>query len=429
MLILSKQDIFQVHFASLIADYDYDTILNLYMPIIGYKACIIYFKLISLAKRNNYKVFVFDDLISDMQMSVGDFASEKEKLEGIGLISTFIKKENNINNYLFNLYAPKVPSKFFNDVLLNGLLIESLGERKSQELKNIYLLNNDLDDKYQNISAKFGEIFKPDYNAKYMQNIINDNSNILGHGSNKFNLDFDYDIFLKFISENSQISKTIFNKKNLKEIQRLSSLYGINEETSAKYVIQCFDPLKENGHKIDFEKLNYLYQHNIKLPSFENEDNTNTNSSVSLNSSQTPLGQKINLMETQAPKDFLQLLQNNIAPVQADLDLIETLSKNLNLKPCVINAILDYTLQVNNNILSRRYVEKIASSLAREKITTAYDAITYLTKRNKRKTKTSTINSEKQLENLDDNNDENLNKDINKNDAFEQLIAQFGDDD
>ena len=74
-------------------------------------------------------------------------------------------------------------------------------------------------------------------------------------------------------------------------------------------------------------------------------------------------------------------------------------------------------------------LKKIASSLAREKITTAYDAITYLTKRNKRKAKTSTINSEKQLENLDDNKDENLNEDINKNDAFEQLIAQFGDDD
>lgn len=429
MLILSKQDIFEVHFASLIADYDYDTILNLYMPIIGYKACIIYFKLISLVKRNNYKVFVFDDLISDMQMSVGDFASEKEKLEGIGLISTFIKKEKDINNYLFNLYAPKVPSKFFNDVLLNGLLIESLGERKSQELKNIYLLDNDLDDKYQNISAKFGEIFKPDYHAKYMQNIISDNSNILGHASNKFNLDFDYDVFLKFISENSQISKTIFNKKILKEIQRLSSLYGINEETSARYVIQCFDPLKENGHKIDFEKLNYLYQHDIKLPTFQNIDNNNnTNLDISLNSSQTPLGQKINLMETQSPKDFLQLLQNNIAPVQADLDLIESLNKNLNLKPCVINALLDYTLQVNDNILSRRYVEKIASSLARENITTAYDAITYLTKRSKKKTKNLTKNNDKQLENLNDTNDE-INDGDNQNDAYEQLIAQFGDDD
>ena len=54
------------------------------------------------------------------------------------------------------------------------------------------------------------------------------------------------------------------------------------------------------------------------------------------------------------------------------------LSKDYNLPNPVINVLIDFVLQMNNNVLSKYSVEKIAASLSREKIETAIDAMEYL---------------------------------------------------
>ena len=49
MVILSESDMFEVKITSLLADYDRETITNLYQPIIGYTALAIYFSFWSVA--------------------------------------------------------------------------------------------------------------------------------------------------------------------------------------------------------------------------------------------------------------------------------------------------------------------------------------------------------------------------------------------
>ena len=56
MVILSENDYLDVKLKSLIADYDSETISNLYQPIIGYAALAVYFTLVSETK--NQKVFL-----------------------------------------------------------------------------------------------------------------------------------------------------------------------------------------------------------------------------------------------------------------------------------------------------------------------------------------------------------------------------------
>ncbi|MPN26594.1 Replication initiation and membrane attachment protein [bioreactor metagenome] len=90
-------------------------------------------------------------------------------------------------------------------------------------------------------------------------------------------------------------------------------------------------------------------------------------------------------METISPKDYLRILQNNTQPVKPDLRLIDDLSSNLKLPNCVINAIIDYVLTKNDNVLSRALTEKVASSLAREGVTTTIDAMEFLNKTKKKK--------------------------------------------
>ena len=58
MVILSENDMFEVKIASLLADYDRETITNLYQPIIGYTAIAIYYQLIS----TNYWLYCYSNL-------------------------------------------------------------------------------------------------------------------------------------------------------------------------------------------------------------------------------------------------------------------------------------------------------------------------------------------------------------------------------
>ena len=61
----------------------------------------------------------------------------------------------------------------------------------------------------------------------------------------------------------------------------------------------------------------------------------------------------------------------------------------------VINALVDYCLERNSNILSRSYVTKIAASIARENISSTIDTMNYLLKNiNKKKKTTAVTNTE-----------------------------------
>ena len=97
-----------------------------------------------------------------------------------------------------------------------------------------------------------------------------------------------------------------------------------------------------------------------------------------LNTGDSSLAKKINLMETISPKDYLQIMQNNTKPVNADLNLIDDISKNLHLPNPVINALIDFVLITQNNTFPRAYSEKIAASLARSNIKTTIDAMEFL---------------------------------------------------
>ena len=72
------------------------------------------------------------------------------------------------------------------------------------------------------------------------------------------------------------------------------------------------------------------------------------------------------------------MLQNGTKPAQADLNIIYSLAEDYKLPNAVINVVIDFVLQMNNNVLSKYSVEKIASSISRENLETAIDAMNYL---------------------------------------------------
>ena len=385
---------FEVRINSLIADYDRDTLTNLYQPIIGYSALAIYFTLWSEA--NVQKVLSFsshEQLLVRMQMAAGHFVDSRKLLEAVGLLKTRLEKAPGTNIYHYELCAPKTPKGFFSDTLLFGMLIQALGEADANRLKRVYEVS--YKEEGEEISASFNEIFHPDFEDNSFLLAANSKNSTIGRNKIKIDTDFSYEKFFKFLSENSQINERALSKAEMKEIERLASLYGVDEESVSYIVANVYDPNKDKGNRLDFDQINKALINEANY-TFITRKSRKKRSNAQV-SSDTDLANKINLFEKTSPKDILRLLQGGTKVAPSDLAIINTLSKDYQLSNGVINVILDFVLSMNKNILSRAYAEKMAASFNRENIETTIDAMNYCNEViNKNATKKQTTKKNKE---------------------------------
>ena len=137
---LSKDDYYEVKFGSMLASYDRDILTMLYQPIIGYAGLALYFTLWSEAKRNDYSSLIKHEiLINEMGIELTQLLEARLALEGIGLLKTYkLKISKNVDSYIYEVFAPKSPEEFFNDVIYKGLLAKKIGTMQVEKLSMIF---------------------------------------------------------------------------------------------------------------------------------------------------------------------------------------------------------------------------------------------------------------------------------------------------
>lgn len=430
MLILKKEDFLEVGVDSLIADYDREIIANLYQPIIGYKSVSLYFTL--LTESNNQKInpiISHESFFSRTQMTAGDFIDSRQLLEAVGLLRTFVSDLKSNKLYHYELYAPKTPKLFFDNTLLYGMLMKMIGENEANKLKTIYQIDKKIDGK--EITASFMEVFTPDLDDPVFRKAMEKSEEVISRRSAKLTSGFDYQIFFEELSKISQIKSDAFSKEEMKEIERLSALYGISEERSAAIVSELYNPYGKRNERINLKDLQERFIEETNYQ-YLNKGGNRRKRNGKINGN-TDLAHKISMMEKLSPKEFLSVLQNGSIPANSDLRLINDLQVKFNLPNCVINAIIDYVLAVNDNILSRPFAEKIAGSIAREGIETTIDAMDYLKKvssKRKRNKKDNNhyVNSEEEIEDNNENNEEN-DEESPTIKTREELLKELEEDD
>lgn len=382
MIVLSGNDYLEIKCMSLIADYDRETLINLYQPIIGYTAVALYFSLLSEANKSSNNFLTHSFIMKKMQINTAELVAARKNLEGVGLLKTFISSQNDIKFYSYQIFAPNTPKAFFENTLLYGTLIKALGNKEAEQLKNIYSANFGKEIG-QDISATFVDAFNPDLTDVSFLKALNGNfDNQVGRVKSSIKTNFLYENFFKKMKEISTFNEKDFSSKEMKEIERISTLNSIPDVVAAEKTLECIS-IDTNGKRIDFNKLSLLFQQYGKYHAL---GQTNSSSKVSGNSQ---LASKINLMDQCSPKDYLSILQNGTKPALSDLKIVDYISKNYGFNNGVLNAIIDFVLSTNNNIFNRSYTEKIAASLARENINNAVDAMNFLHNASKRNTTTT----------------------------------------
>ena len=374
-------DIYMVVNKTVITSTDRKIITMLYQPIIGHVATSLYFTLCDdLDKREVMsEELTHYHLMMTMQLKLESIVIAREKLEAIGLLKTFFKKEN-VNTYVYQLYSPLSAAEFLNHPILNVVLYNNLGKKEYQKVVSYFKIPRINLKDYQEITKQFDEVFTP-----VPGNSITENDDIADTNKNRPTLmhQIDFNLLISSIPE-SMISPNCFNNDVKELINNLSYAYGIDDLTMQGIVR---DSLNERG-LIDKNELRknarnyYQFEQGGRLPTL-----IYTTQPEYLRS---PTGDASNwakmvyTFETVTPYDYLKSKYKNGESSARDLRLIESLLTDMKLKPGVVNVLIAYILKINNQKLSKNYVETIAGQWKRLNIETVEDAMRLSEKEHKR---------------------------------------------
>ena len=365
---------------TVLSDQDRITLINLYEPIIGSTAVGLF-----LALWNDLDVTMMASidhnhhhLMTLLKLSLDDIKKSRESLEAMGLLRTYFK-EGDINEYVYELYSPLSPAEFFDNAIYNVVLYNNIGKTEYDNLvKKYQKINIDLSS-FTDITKKLNEVYDS-VDITSPENIKSRDA--LGINSDSI-IDFD---FIYSSLPKGLINERTFNLEVRKLINQLAYIYNLDnikmcelvrDSITTRGVIDKND-LRKNARSMYLSK-------NGNLPTLVYRTQPEyLKSPVGDNSKR---GKLIAVFENTSPYDFLKSKYNNSKPTARDLKLLESLLIDLDLKPAVVNVLIDYVLKKNNNKLTTGFVETIAGQWKRENIETAADAMAFAEEEHKKSKK------------------------------------------
>ena len=124
-------DTFMVVNKTILNDNDRKLLVMLYQPIVGSVAISLYFSLWSYLDKMEFmsQEWTHHHLMTNMRMSLEDIIQSRERLEGIGLLKIYVKKDK-VNNFVYEMYSPLSAYDFFLNPILSVSLYNNIGTKK-----------------------------------------------------------------------------------------------------------------------------------------------------------------------------------------------------------------------------------------------------------------------------------------------------------
>lgn len=376
-------DTFVVLNKTILNNEDRKLLIMLYQPIIGYKAINLYFTLWTNLDRREIlsSEYTHHHLMTNMQLRLSDIVEAREKLEAVGLLKTYLKKQN-INNFVYELYSPISAYEFLNNPILSTSLYNNIGKYEYEKIIEYFKIPKVNLKEYEEITCSFSDIFASSSVNEF--EIVT--SSIQKYSSNKLNITpkIDLDNIISMIPDD------MFNLRSLTKdtkdlIYKISFIYNYDDATMSELIRSSLNEKKmidKKDLRINSRRL-YQFENSGKLPSiiYRNQPEY----------LRKPIGDVSNRakiiyqFETTSPYDFLAGKYNGSKPSKTDLNVLEFLLLDMNLNPGVTNVLIDFVLKINNNKLTKNFIEGIASQWAKSKIETVEDAMKIAEEEYKRK--------------------------------------------
>lgn len=364
----------------------------LYQPLVGSFAYSLYMTLWNHLERDVYwsDEYSHRHLMSMMDAPLNIIYQERKKLEGIGLLKTYKKKEEESTSYLYELQPPMSPSAFFSNDVLSVYLYNRLGKNNYLQIRERFMVDTINEEEYVEITYAFDEVFTSLHHSEIVSNHQSELQHILEPDQHKSLLQrnekedllfneypFDFELFETSLSD-FIASKDILTKEVRETILRLSFVYRIEPLEMSNLVQQTI----LHDDEINLAELRKKVQQWYKFVE-GNEPPVLSLRQVQPKQYQTMLGKTpttdeeryIQKYETQSPLFILQERAGGVVVPPADMKIAESLIIDYKLHPGVANVLLDSVMLQNDMKLSKSLVEKIAGHWARKGVQTVKEAM------------------------------------------------------
>lgn len=357
---------------TIVDEIDRKLVTMLYQPIIGYTATTLYFTLLDDLLRHDVmsEELTHHHLMSTMQLKLSDILVAREKLEAVGLLKTYFKKDH-VNNFVYLIYTPMSANEFLNHPILNVVLYNNLGKKEYEKIVNFFRVPKINLKGYEDITKSFNKVFTSVSSNTFLgnDNIIKKNT-----GNIEITSGIDFNLLISSIPK-SMVHEKCFNDEVKDLINSLAFVYNIDDLNMQGLVRNS---LNEKG-LIDKNELRksarnfYQFEQGGKLPTLiysKQPDYLKTPSGDTSN-----WAKQVYTFENITPYDYIRSKYKNGEPTLRELQIIEDLMVKQKMKPGVVNVLIDYVLKVNNQKFTRSYVETVASQWSRLNIETVEGAM------------------------------------------------------
>lgn len=378
-------DRYKVSAKGLLHSYDRKVLTMLYQPLVGSKAFSLYMTLWGELEQDRLfgKENTHHSLMVTMQMRLPEIYEERRKLEAIGLLNVYIKKEKDIRMFIYELQPPLSPKQFFDDIVLSIFLYNRLSRTKYNQVKKYFLEETFDFTSYENITHSFNDVFGS-FNPEQFEHVQEElripkvtvmPKNETGNAPAIWNDFFDFSLFVEGLS--ALVPKKSITEQVRECVITLAYVYGVDVLSMQNIVLGAMTEMQT----IDMERLRkgardwYQFEHGQALPVLSERVQPHSARTMAEKEPSTQEELLIKQLEEISPKQLLKEISGGAEATKADLQIVEDVMLNQKLAPGVVNVLIYYVMLRSDMKLAKTYVEKIAGHWARKKVSTVSEAM------------------------------------------------------
>lgn len=377
---LQAVDSYQVKASGILTGADRKIITMLYQPLMGAECLALYQTLFTEVEENRLwsEAHSHVQLLNMLDISLKALFEARLKLEGLGLLKSYVKTENDQRFYVYEILPPLSPEKFFSDGLLNIYLYSKIGNAQFQRLRRFFADEAFETDTYSEITRSFQDVFEPFKGGASAAEPVFNQVLVDKVAAKEIEFDdasFDFHLFLSLLSP-GMITREKITKEVRQTILKLHGIYQVSEKDMPSYLYRALD---SNG-EIDIVYLRKIVREGYTIengapPKLQMKHETSIKEGPEVKETLNDEEALQVYLESITPFQLLVDISDGAVPAETDLRVVEEVMNQQNLPVPVMNVLIEYVLLRLDRKLSKNYMMTIAAHWKRKNVKTAKEAM------------------------------------------------------
>ncbi|MBC1635234.1 helicase DnaB [Listeria welshimeri] len=377
---LQAVDSYQVKASGILTGADRKIITMLYQPLMGAECLALYQTLFTEVEENRLwsEAHSHVQLLNMLDISLKALFEARLKLEGLGLLKSYVKTENDQRFYVYEILPPLSPEKFFSDGLLNIYLYSKIGNAQFQRLRRFFADEAFETDTYSEITRSFQDVFEPFKGGASSAEPVSNQVLVDKVAAKEIEFDdasFDFHLFLSLLSP-GMITREKITKEVRQTILKLHGIYQVSEKDMPSYLYRALD---SNG-EIDIVYLRKIVREGYTIengapPKLQMKHETSIKEEPEVKETLNDEEALQVYLESITPFQLLVDISDGAVPAETDLRVVEEVMNQQNLPVPVMNVLIEYVLLRLDRKLSKNYMMTIAAHWKRKNVKTAKEAM------------------------------------------------------